>query len=85
MGLIKKNSIGRVLRQVSLSGKPIIVEKAGKPVAVIVSIEAYEQMQRQAILPGDEDKLKSVFGMWSDRKDIDDNWLMEGRARWESL
>ncbi|MBV6402803.1 MAG: hypothetical protein CNIPEHKO_03117 [Anaerolineales bacterium] len=27
---------------------------------------------------------REVFGMWSDRKDITDNWLDKGRAKWKS-
>lgn len=80
-----KNRFGRVLREVSKSGGPIIVERDGKPVAVIVSVSEYERLQKWPLAPAEDDLLlQGAFGLWSQREDIDDNWLTEGRARWES-
>ena len=80
-----KNRFGRVLREVSKSGGPIIVERDGKPVAVIVSVSEYERMQERPLALVENDiLLQGAFGLWSKREDIDDNWLAEGRARWES-
>ena len=80
-----KNRFGRVLREVSKTGGPIIVERDGKPVAVIVSVSEYERMQARPLALAENDLLlQSAFGLWSKREDIGDNWLNEGRARWES-
>lgn len=80
-----KNHFGRVLRQIAKTGGPIIVERDGKPVAVILSISEYQRMQPQAV-PGDKQLslLKEAFGLWSQRTEIDEEWLADGRSRWES-
>ena len=80
-----KNRLGRVLREVSQTGGPIIVERDGKPVAVIVSISEYARMQPQAS-PNAEQvaQLQASFGLWKRRTDIDEEWLADGRSRWES-
>jgi prevent-host-death family protein len=80
-----KNRFGRVLRQIAKTGGPIIVERDGKPVAVILSMSEYQRMQPQAI-PDDKqrDLLKEAFGLWSQRTEIDEEWLADGRSRWES-
>lgn len=77
-----KNRFGRVLREVNQTGGPIVVERDGKPVAVIVSVSEYERMQRQgptaAALP------QAAFGLWAARNDMDDEWLANGRNQGES-
>ena len=79
-----KNRFGRVLREVTKTGGPIYVERDGKPVAVILSVPEYERTRRIP-LPVDKAELaRNAFGMWADRADIDDDWVGEGRARWES-
>ncbi|NJN53389.1 MAG: type II toxin-antitoxin system Phd/YefM family antitoxin [Anaerolineae bacterium] len=39
-----KNRFGRVLRDLLISGDPIIVEKDSQPVAIIMSIKEYERL-----------------------------------------
>jgi prevent-host-death family protein len=79
-----KNRFGRVLREVTKTGGPIYVERDGKPVAVILSVREYERTRRVS-LPGDKAELaRTAFGMWADRTDIDDDWVNNGRSRWES-
>ena len=79
-----KNRFGRVLREVTKTGGPIYVERGGKPVAVILSVREYERTRRVS-LPGDKAELaRTAFGMWADRTDIDDDWVNNGRSRWES-
>ena len=39
-----KNRLGSLLRSVSTGGDEVIVESHGKPKAVIISIETYEEM-----------------------------------------
>ena len=79
-----KNSFGRVLREVNQTGGPIVVERDGKPVAVIMSMSAYEGWQQAQPQPVEQDLLQAAFGVWADRDDIDDAWLANGRSQWES-
>lgn len=77
-----KNRFGKVLREAAQYGEPIVVERDGKPVAVIMSMEAYERTRQKT--PESSEKLDAVFGMWADREDMDEDWLVNGRSRWES-
>lgn len=77
-----KNRFGRVLREVSQTGGPIVVERDGKPVAIILSMSEYERMQRQ--MPAAAALPVAAFGLWAARNDIDDEWLANGRNQWES-
>lgn len=80
-----KHRFGGVLREVNQTGEPIVVEKDGKPVAVILSMEAYERllpMERPLTLK--ESPATYAFGLWANRDDIDEEWLVNGRSRWES-
>lgn len=80
-----KNRFGRVLRQVTQSDNPIIIERDGKPVAVLLSIAAWQALCSPENLPTtNADLLDSVFGLWADRPEIDDDWLANGRSQWES-
>jgi len=80
-----KNRLGRVLREVAKSGGPIYVERDGKPVAVILSVSEFERTRRGAAASDEKTGLPgNSFGMWRDRADIDENWVAEGRSRWDS-
>jgi len=80
-----KNRFGRVLREISKSGGPIVVERGGKPVAVILSVDEYRRSQSGSRLEASEEQMAaSSFGMWLSRSDIGDDWLATGRDRWES-
>ena len=80
-----KNRFGRVLREIAQTGGPIIVERDGKPVAVILGIGEYTRLQPQAATPTEKfELLKASFGLWAGRSDIDEAWLVDGRSRWES-
>jgi hypothetical protein len=47
--------------------------------AVILSLPAYERLQGQKQLADEERQLAAnAFGMWADRSDIDDDWLVHG-------
>jgi prevent-host-death family protein len=80
-----RNRFGRVLREISQMDGPIIVERDGKPFAVIVSIAAYTRLQPKAD-PTEEQRalLESAFGLWAQRPDIDAEWLAGSRSRRES-
>jgi prevent-host-death family protein len=81
-----KNRFGRVLREVAQTGGPIIIERDGKPVAVILSLDEYTRLQPRPTPSSQElSLLKASFGLWAGRPDIiDDDWLADGRSRWES-
>lgn len=79
-----KNRFGRVLREVAKSGGPIYIERDGKSVAVILSIREYERARRAKLTPKKTEMLRGAFGMWAGRSDINDEWLNEGRTKWES-
>jgi len=79
-----KNRFGRVLREIAQTGNPIIVQRGKKPVAVIMSMAEYERFF-STILTNEEGAtlIQNSFGMWGNRE-IDDEWLKDGRSRWES-
>lgn len=79
-----KNRFGRVLREVAKSGGPIYIERDGKSVAVISSVREYERTRRVKLSPKKAELTRSAFGLWTSRNDINDDWLKEGRAKWES-
>ena len=79
-----KNRFGRVLREVVKSGGHIYIERDGKSVAVILSVREYERTRRTKLSPKKAELTRGAFGLWADRTDITDNWLKEGRAKWES-
>ena len=79
-----KNRFGRVLREVARTGGPIVVERDGRPVAVILSVEKFERLQPPKETSRRRVLAEEAFGMWSERTDIDDEWLKRGRERWQS-
>jgi prevent-host-death family protein len=79
-----KNRFGQVLREVARTGGPIIVERDGRPVAVILSIEAFDRLRPRAETSDRRALAQAAFGMWSERTDINDEWLELGRSRWQS-
>ncbi|MBI2977064.1 MAG: type II toxin-antitoxin system Phd/YefM family antitoxin [Chloroflexi bacterium] len=79
-----KNRFGQVLSEVRRTGGPIVVQRGGKPVAVILSIESYERLRPKRTQANRRDAALAAFGMWAERADIDDEWLARGRARWRS-
>lgn len=80
-----KNRFGRVLREVSKSGSPILIERDGKPVAIIMGIQHYEQMSKRPLPDADKKALaREAFGMWANRDDVGDEWLRASRERWYS-
>jgi len=79
-----KNRFGRVLREVARTGGPVVVERDGRPVAVILSIEKFERLQPLTETSRRRALAEEAFGMWSGRADIDDEWLKRGREHWQS-
>ncbi len=81
-----KNHLGAVLRQVTRTGGPLLIARAGKPVAVVLSVAAYEAKwhPRPARVRIRRELARAAFGMWDGRSDIDDKWVENGRRRWRS-
>lgn len=80
-----KNGFGKVLNEIRRTGGPIVIERGGKRVAVILSVEVFERLRPDPRRAGDRRALaRAGFGMWADRPDLDDEWLARGRARWQS-
>lgn len=81
-----KNRFGAILREIARTGGPILVERDGQAVAVILSIHTYEEACHPAHSPmaRQQGLLQSAFGMWAERDDIDDDWLERDRERWRS-
>ena len=75
-----KNRFGALLREVARTGGPVFVERDGRAVAVILSVGAYEETCRAGSLPVTEqaELARTAFGMWAERKDLDDGWLARG-------
>ena len=81
-----KNRFGAVLRTIKRGGEPLLIERSGQTVAVIMSIETYERAfaRRLPLANDDLALIESAFGMWQNREDIDDTWLSAGRQQWQS-
>ena len=76
-----KNRFGGVLREVNQTDEPIVVEKDGKPVAVILSMDAYKRLlPKERPLTLKESQAPYAFGLWANRDDIDEEWLANGRS-----
>ena len=80
-----KERFGQVLSEIRKSGGPIIIERSGKAVAVILSVGKFKRLTpRPKRAKGRRALALSAFGMWAERADIDDEWLARNRARWRS-
>ena len=54
-----RQNLGQVMNEVSLRGDDYIVERAGKPLVAIVSMEKYRVLQKER-----EDTLKALGAVW---------------------
>ncbi len=80
-----KNRFGRVLNEIARTGGPIIVERGGKAVAVILGMGAFERLRPRSARAKDRRALAlEAFGMWANRADIDEAWAERSRARSKS-
>ncbi len=80
-----KERFGRILNEISRNGGPIIIERGGKAVAVILSMGMFKRLRPGSKRTRNRRALAlSAFGMWADRSDIDEEWLARGRARWQN-
>lgn len=54
-----RQNFGQVMNEVSLKGDDYIIERAGKPLVAIISMEKYRMLQRER-----EEALKSLETVW---------------------
>jgi prevent-host-death family protein len=70
---------GQVLDEIARTGGPIIVERGGTAVAVILGVESFERLR---LASDEKDRwvlAMEAFDMWADRADIGEDWLAQGR------
>lgn len=80
-----KNKFSSVLNEISRTGGPIIVARGGKAVAVILSTKMFARLRPKPKRASNRRALAlAAFGMWANRAEIDDDWLLRSRARWQS-
>lgn len=75
-----------VIQQVREQNVTYVVETFGRPQVVILSLEAYRELQRERRAADRESAAAaaSAFGLWTERPELDDAWLVEGREQWRS-
>ena len=55
-------------------GETVIIRHNEEDVARISPVKQIENKV--------DDSIESLFGLWRDRDDIDDAWVMDGRSQW---
>ena len=75
-----KKRFGQVLDEIARTGGPIIVERGGTAVAVILGVEAFERLRLASNEKDRQVLAMEAFGMWADRADIGEDWLARGRT-----
>jgi len=74
-----------VIQAVKEENVVYVVETFGRPQVVVIDLDDYRRWQDSR--PGDSEQkelARSAFGMWSERADLDDEWLARNRRRWYS-
>ena len=59
-----RQNLGQVLNEVALRGDDYIVERAGKPIAAIISLEKYQSLQEER-----DSALQALDQIWGKMKD----------------
>ena len=67
---------GEVLKRVAVGKEHVVVERAGYPVAVMVSYEEYEQMMRERALATHRNLVRAL-GQEADRQGLTEEQLFE--------
>lgn len=72
-----------VIQTIREQNATYVVETFGRPQVVIMGLDEYRRLQnfRREALREKTESAREAFGMWADRKDIDDDWLTRNR-RW---
>ena len=61
-----RQNLGQVMNEVSLKGNDYIVERAGKPVVAIISMEKYQNLQEER-----QKAFQDLDQIWEKMKDED--------------
>lgn len=75
-----------VIQAVKEESVVYIVETFGRPQVVVIDLDEYRRLQTAQVGRTETLKLaQEAFGMWRDRDDIDDEWLVRIREPWYSM
>ena len=58
-----RQNLGQVMNEVSLKGDDYIIERAGKPLVAIISMEKYQILQKER-----EEALRALVKVWEKMK-----------------
>jgi prevent-host-death family protein len=61
-----RQNLGQLLNEVSIRGDSYVIERAGKPLAALVDIESFQQLQREQNSAG-----LAVRNLWKKMKEAD--------------
>ena len=61
-----RQNLGQLLNEVSIRGDSYIIERAGKPLAALVDMERFQQLQE-----GQDAALQAVRKIWKKMKGVD--------------
>jgi prevent-host-death family protein len=61
-----RQNLGQILNEVSLRGDSFIIERAGKPLAALVDLEQFQQLQEDQ-----NAALEAVKSIWKKLKGVD--------------
>ena len=61
-----RQNLGQLLNEVSIRGDSYVIERAGKPLAALVDMESFQQLQREQNSAG-----LTVRNLWKKMKEAD--------------
>ena len=70
-----QRSSGKILKRVAVGNEHLVIERAGYPVAVMISFQEYEELMRDRALAAHRD-LVEVMGREAEQKNLDEAELM---------
>ncbi len=65
-----RQNLGQIMNEVSLLGDDYMIERAGKPIAVIISIDKYQSVQAKR-----EEATRRLNQIWGKMSDVDPDTL----------
>jgi len=65
-----RQNLGQIMNEVSLLGDDYMIERAGKPLAVIISIDKYQSVQAKR-----EEATRRLNQIWGKMSDVDPDTL----------
>ena len=67
-----RQNLGQILNEVSLRGDAYIIERAGKPLAALVDLERFQQLQEDR-----DAALQAVGNVWKKMQGLEDREIKE--------